>query len=62
MHCMLVNSTPANRRTVGELVRVIDPSPWHETITWRLRRPGRPLLTQPIDHETTMREALQGTL
>ena len=57
--CLAKNPTPANRRAVGDIIRIIDPSPDHETITWRLTGPSHPLLVQRMDRETTMREVDQ---
>ena len=59
-HCLTTNPTPANIRTVNNLLRVIDPTPGRETITWRLLPKGQPSLVQKIDQDTFIQEIADG--
>ena len=58
--CLTTNPTPANMRTVSDLLQVIDPRPGRETITWRLLSKRQPFLFQKIDQDTTIREIGDG--
>ena len=57
-NCFISNPTPANMRTVRDLLRVIDPTPGRETITWRLPPKGQASLVQKVDHDTFIQEVM----
>lgn len=59
-HSLMINPTPANIRTVSNLLRVIDPTPSRETITWHLSPKGQPSLVQKIDRDTFIQEVMDG--
>ena len=59
-NCLMTNPTPANMRTVSDLLRVIDPTPGRETITWRLPPKGKHSLLQKVDQDTFIQEVVDG--
>ena len=57
-HSMTTNPSPDNRRTMTDLVRIVNPTPGRETLTWRLRPRQQPFLMKKIDSETYIEEVM----